>query len=143
VVFYWARRYFGPASGVVAFSDVEAAHFGSYALHLSGIKTADRLAYQLWQEVEANPDYRGKTTMVVLPEFGRDPDGSSTNGFFNHRANEDSTRDTWMMALGAAIDKPQIIERPIRHVDLCPTLAGLLGCRPLEVQGAMLKEFRG
>ena len=146
LTFYMARevmRKFSPRVLVVAFSDVEAAHFGSYALHLSGIKTADRLAYQLWQEVEANPDYRGKTTMVVLPEFGRDPDGSSTNGFFNHRANEDSTRDTWMMALGAAIDKPQIIERPIRHVDLCPTLAGLLGCRPLEVQGAMLKEFRG
>ena len=146
LTFYMARevmRKFSPRVLVIAFSDVEAAHFGSYALHLSGIKTADRLTYQIWQEVEANPDYRGKTTMVVLPEFGRDPDGSSTNGFFNHRANEDSTRDTWMMALGAAIDKPQIIERPIRHVDLCPTLAGLLGCRPLDVQGAMLKEFRG
>ena len=115
---------------VVVFSDVEAAHFGSYALHLSGIKTADRLAYQLWQEVEANPDYKGKTTMVILPEFGRDPDGSSTNGFFNHRANTDSTRDTWMMALGVGVDKPQIVERPIRHIDLCPTLADLLGCSP-------------
>jgi hypothetical protein len=48
-----------------------------------------------------------------------------------------------MLALGAAVDKPQIIERPIRHVDLCPTLAGLLGCRPMDAQGAMLKEFRG
>jgi arylsulfatase A-like enzyme len=81
--------------------------------------------------------------MVILPEFGRDPDGSSTNGFFNHRANEDSTRDTWMMALGAGIGRPQIIERPIHHVDLCPTLVDLLGCHPLDAQGAMLKEFRG
>lgn len=146
LTFYMARevmRKFSPRVLVVAFSDVEAAHFGSYALHLSGIKTADRLAYQLWQEVEANPGYRTKTTMVVLPEFGRDPDGSSTNGFFNHRANEESTRDTWMMALGAAVEKPQIIERPIRHVDLCPTLAGLLGCRPMDAQGAVLTEFRG
>jgi hypothetical protein len=146
LTFYMARevmRKFSPRVLVVAFSDVEAAHFGSYALHLSGIKTADRLAYQLWQEVEANPGYRTKTTMVVLPEFGRDPDGSSTNGFFNHRANEESTRDTWMMALGAAVEKPQIIEHPIRHVDLCPTLAGLLGCRPMDAQGAVLTEFRG
>ena len=59
-------RKFAPQLLVVAFSDVEAAHFGSYALHLSGIRTADRLAYQLWQEVETNPDYRGKTTMVIL-----------------------------------------------------------------------------
>ena len=146
LTFYMARevmRKFSPRLLVVAFSDVEAAHFGSYALHLSGIKTADRLAYQLWQEIEADPGYRGRTTMVILPEFGRDPDGSSTNGFFNHRANEDSTRDTWMMALGAGIDRPQIIERPIHHVDLCPTLVDLLGCHPLGAQGAMLKEFRG
>ncbi|MGD1157414.1 MAG: hypothetical protein ABSA41_16510 [Terriglobia bacterium] len=136
-------RKFSPRLLVVIFSDVEVAHFGSYALHLSGIRTADRLAYQLWQEVEANPEYRGKTTMVILPEFGRDPDGSTTNGFFNHRANEESTRTTWMMALGAAVDKPQIIDRPVRHIDLCPTLAGLLGCPPLDSQGAMLREFRG
>jgi hypothetical protein len=135
-------RKFSPRVLVVALSDVEAAHFGSFAMHLSGIKTADRLAWQLWQEVEANPEYKGRTTMLILPEFGRDPDGSSTNGFFNHRANDDSTRDTWMMALGAAIDKPQVIERPIRHVDVCPTLAGLLGCRPIDSQGAKLTEFR-
>ena len=136
-------RKFSPRLLVVVFSDVEVAHFGSYALHLSGIRTADRLAYQLWQEVEANPEYRGRTTLVILPEFGRDPDGSTTNGFFNHRANEESTRTTWMMALGAGVDKPQIIDRPVRHIDLCPTLAGLLGCTPLDSQGAMLREFRG
>jgi hypothetical protein len=135
-------RKFAPQMLVVVFSDVEAAHFGSYALHVSGIRTSDRLAHQLWQEVEANPDYRGKTTIVILPEFGRDPDGSNTNGFFNHRANSDSTRDTWMMALGSAVDKPQVVERPIRHVDLCPTLAGLLGCPSLDSQGQLLADFR-
>lgn len=146
LTFFMSRevmRKFAPKVLVVNFSDVEAAHFGSYALHLSGIRTADRLTYQLWQEVEANPEYQGKTTMVILPEFGRDPDGSSTNGFFNHRANSDSTRDTWMMALGTAVERPQMIERPIRHIDLCPTLADLLGCPPMEAQGERLKEFRG
>ena len=135
-------RKFAPRVLTVAFSDVEAAHFGSYSLHVAGIRTADRLAWQLWQEVDSNPDYRGKTTMVILPEFGRDPDGSSTNGFFNHRANEDSTRDTWMMALGAAVDKPQIIERPIHHIDVCPTLTEILNCRGIESQGTKLGEFR-
>lgn len=135
-------RKFAPQVLVVAFSDVEAAHFGSYSLHLSGIKTADRLTWELWQEMESNPAYKGNTTMVVLPEFGRDPDGSSTNGFFNHRANVDSTRDTWMMTLGSAVDRPDIVERPIRHVDLCPTLADLLGCPAIDSQGGRLKEFR-
>jgi hypothetical protein len=136
-------RKFSPGVLVVVFSDVEVAHFGSYAMHLSGIRTVDRLSYQLWQEVQANPDYRDKTTLLIMPEFGRDPDGSSTNGFFNHRANEESTRDTWMMALGAAVEKPQIVERPILHIDVCPTLTSLLGCRPVESQGVKLPELRG
>lgn len=146
LTFFMSReimRKFSPQILVVAFSDVEAAHFGSYSLHMAGIKTADRLTYQLWQEIESNPDYRGKTTMVVLPEFGRDPDGSSTNGFFNHRANVDSTRDTWMMTLGAAVDRPQIIERPIRHIDVCPTLSNLLGCPAFDAQGQKIGEMRG
>ena len=145
LTFFMSRevmRKFAPQLLVVAFSDVEAAHFGSYALHLSGIRSADRLAYQMWQEVESNPDYRGKTTVVILPEFGRDPDGSNTNGFFNHRANSDSTRETWMMTLGAAVDRPRIVEQPIRHIDLCPTLAGLLGCPSVDAQGSLLRDFR-
>ena len=135
-------RKFSPRVLVVALSDVEVAHFGAYSLHVAGIRTVDRLVWQLWNEVEANPDYRGRTTMLVLPEFGRDPDGSSTNGFFNHRANDDSTRDTWMMVLGAAVEKPDVVDRPIRHVDVCPTLASLLGCKPAESQGSRLNEFR-
>lgn len=144
LTFFVARqimRKFAPNLLVTAFSDVEAAHFGSYAMHLGGIRTVDRLAFELWQEIDANPEYHGRTTLFILPEFGRDPDGSSTNGFFNHRANEASTRDTWLMALGAGVDRPTIIERPIRHTDLCPTLAALLGCHPLEAQGTRLPEL--
>jgi arylsulfatase A-like enzyme len=79
---------------------------------------------------------------VILPEFGRDPDGSNTNGFFNHRANHTSTRTTWMMCLGAAVERPQSVERPIQHIDLCPTLASLMGCRMPDALGNRLPEFR-
>jgi len=135
-------RKFAPDFLVVIFSDVEVAHFGSYSLHLAGIRTGDRLVYDLWQEIESNTEYQGRTTLVILPEFGRDPDGSSTNGFFNHRANEESTRTTWMMCLGTAVDRPQVVERPIRHIDVCPTLASVLGFQVPEARGSRLAEFR-
>lgn len=119
---------------------MEVAHFGSYALHVAGIRTGDRLAHQLWQDIETDPEYEGKTTMFILPEFGRDPDGSITNGFFNHRSDTESTRSTWMMTLGSAVEKPGLGERPIRHVDLCSTMTDLLGCRRIETQGAPIAE---
>lgn len=145
LTFYVSRevmRKFAPELLVVVFSDVEAAHFGSYSMHLGGIRTCDRLVYELWQEIASSSEYRGRTTMVVLPEFGRDPDGSTTNGFFNHRSGEDSCRTTWMMCLGNVVDRPQVIERPVQHIDLSPTLAQLLGCRMSEARGARLTEWR-
>jgi hypothetical protein len=135
-------RRFAPRLLVVIYSDVEVAHFGSYSLHLAGISNADRLTYQLWEEAQNNSDYRGRTTMVVMPEFGRDPDGATTNGFLNHRSNDDSCRMPWMMILGAAADRPKMIEHPVAQIDLCPTLARLLGCQADEAQGKRLGDLR-
>ena len=93
---------------------------------------------ELWNLVQALPAYRGKTTLFVLPEFGRDFDGSSTNGFFNHRSIDDSTSLTWMMCLGEAVQTSGVVERPVQHIDICPTIAGLLGSSSLDLPGKPL-----
>jgi hypothetical protein len=131
-------RRFAPSLLAITFSDVEVAHFGSYSMHLTGIRTMDRLVYELWTMIQANPAYSGRTTLFVLPEFGRDFDGSNTNGFFNHRAINDSTSLTWMMCLGEAARSADVIDRPIQHVDLCPTIAGLFGVKDLDLPGKPL-----
>jgi hypothetical protein len=128
-------RRFAPSMLVITFSDMEVAHFGSYSLHLGGIRTVDRLVFDLWSLVQAQPAYRDKTTLFVLPEFGRDMDGSTTNGFFNHRQDSDSTRMTWMMCMGEAVRKAQIVENPIEQIDICPTLARLFELGDLGLPG--------
>ncbi len=134
-------RKYAPSILFVNFSDVEAAHFGSYSMHLAGIHNTDRLIYELWQETQSNAEYRGKTLMVILPEFGRDPDGSNTNGFLNHRSNDDTCRRVWMMCLGQPLSRPQVIDRPVRQVDLCPSLAAWMGCKATESAGGALAEL--
>jgi hypothetical protein len=133
---------FAPSLLVINFSDVEAAHFGSYSLHLAGIRTLDRLAFELWNEVQTNPGYRGRTTLLILPEFGRDLDGSNTNGFFNHRQDHDSTRTAWMMCLGQGAKAAGVIGRPVQHIDVCPTIASLFGVSTPDVLGKSLAEIR-
>ena len=131
-------RRFAPSFLAVSFSDMEVAHFGSYSLHLAGIRTVDRLVFELWNHVQALPAYKDKTSLFVLPEFGRDLDGSTTNGFFNHRQNSDSTRLTWMMCMGDAVRKAQIIENPIEQTDICPTIARLFEVKDLDLPGKPL-----
>lgn len=133
-------RRFAPSVLVVNFSDVEAAHFGMYSLHLAGIRNTDRLVYELWQEAERNPEYRAKTLMVIMPEFGRDPDGSNTNGFLNHRSNDETCRTAWMMCLGQPLPRARTVDRPVQQVDLCPTLARWLGGEATESTGRRLVE---
>lgn len=131
-------RRFAPAFLTITFSDMEVAHFGSYSLHLGGIRTADRLISELWSLIRQLPAYAGKTTLFVLPEFGRDTDGSTTNGFFNHRQNAESTRNTWMLALGQGARAAAVTEQPVLQTDLCPTIAGLFGLRGLTLPGKPL-----
>ena len=131
-------RRFAPSLLAITFSDVEVAHFGSYSMHLAGIRTMDRLVYELWNLVQELPAYRGRTTLFVLPEFGRDFDGSNTNGFFNHRSNDESTSVTWMMCLGDAARSADVIQRPVEHIDLCPTIAGMFGIKDLRLPGKTL-----
>jgi len=134
------RRY-APSLLVVNLSDVEVAHFGSYSMHLAAIRNTDRLIYELWQEVWLNTEYRDKTLMLIVPEFGRDPDGSNTNGFFNHRSDTDSCQQVWLMCLGQHAARPQVIDRPARLVDVCPSLTRWAGCRATESSGKMLEEI--
>lgn len=130
-----------PAFLMINFSDVEVAHNGAYSLHLAGIRRVDSLCYHLWQFLESSPAHRGRTTMVVMPEFGRDPDGSSTNGFFNHRSNTDTCRLGWMMVLGEAVRKPLVVERTIRQIDLTPSLGALYGVNCEQSAGRHLEEL--
>lgn len=131
-------RRFAPCFLVITFSDMEVAHFGSYSLHLGGIRTTDRLVSELWSLAQELPAYKNKTTLFVLPEFGRDLDGSTTNGFFNHRQNSESTRVTWMLCIGEAVRNAQEIENPVRQTDIFPTISRLFGLKNNDVPGEPL-----
>ncbi len=131
-----------PAFLMINFSDVEVAHFGVYSAHVAGIRRTDTLCYRLWNLLQSLPAYADKTALVIMPEFGRDPDGSTTNGFFNHRTNTEENRVTWMMVLGPPARKPAFLERPVRHIDLAPSLSAFLGVECTQSTGEMLPEFR-
>lgn len=130
-----------PALLMVNFSDVEVAHSGAYSLHLGGIRRADALCHRLWQFIQSSPALAARSTLVIMNEFGRDPDGSSTNGFFNHRTNTECCRLAWTLVLGAAVRGPRAIDRVVRQIDLAPSIAGWMGFECERAAGARLPEF--
>lgn len=134
-------REFAPRVTLVNFWDMDVAHWGSYSLYLQAITKTDRLCGMLWDEIQQNPSYKDKTTLLILPELGRDGDINTANGFLNHRSGDPSCRDVWMLALGAGISKG-VIERPIAHVDVAATAAEILGFRAAEeIAGTPIREL--
>jgi hypothetical protein len=125
----------------ITLHDIDVAHSGAFSLYLDGIRRSDRLCADIWRAIQAEPEYAGKTTMFILPDFGRDSDMSpGGNGFQHHRTGDAASRTTWMMVLGAGVRENHLVERPIESTDLVPTLGSMLGFSPTLAQGKPLLE---
>src|SRR5438046_9215252 len=117
-----------PSRLPVTLHDIDVAHSGAVSLYIDGIQRCDRLCAELWQAIQKDPEYAGRTTMFILPDFGRDSDiDSGGNGFQHHRTGDQISRTTWMIVLGPGIRQNVVVDRPLESIDLVPTLGGLLG----------------
>lgn len=130
---------FSPSLLLINFWDIDIAHYGSYSLYLQAIQRTDRLTHGLWEHVQQSPLYKDRTTMLVIPEVGRDGDIHG-NGFANHRSGDDACRRVWLLALGAGVPRGTGSERPVRHIDVAPTVAQILGFK-MECEGKPLEEL--
>ncbi|HEY3939097.1 MAG TPA: twin-arginine translocation signal domain-containing protein [Bryobacteraceae bacterium] len=141
---YIARQlmhHLAPSLLWITLHDIDVAHSGAFSLYIEGIRRSDRLCADIWRTIQAEPEYAGKTTMFILPDFGRDSDTSAGgNGFQHHRTGDATSRTTWMMVLGPDVRENHIVERPVESTDLVPTLGSLLGFSPTLAQGKPMLE---
>ncbi len=121
-------RQLAPSLLWITLHDIDIAHSGTFSLYLDGIKRTDRLCGELWQAIQKEPEYAGKTTMFILPDFGRDSDiDSGGNGFQHHRTGDAVSRTTWMMVLGPDVKQNVVVDRSVESTDLVPTLGAYFG----------------
>ncbi|WP_263378049.1 hypothetical protein [Granulicella paludicola] len=117
-----------PSLMMLTLHDMDIAHSGAYSLYIDAIQRADRLCAELWSMVQTDPEYKDRTTLYILPDFGRDGDTDpGGNGFQHHRTGGAMARTTWMLALGPHLRQNTIVDRPIQSIDLVPTIGSVLG----------------
>lgn len=125
----------------ITLHDIDIAHSGAYSLYLDGIRRSDRLCGEIWRAIQGSPEYKDRTTMFILPDFGRDSDGNPAgNGFQHHRTGDALSRTTWMMVLGPGVRQNAVVDRAIDSLDLLPTLGALMGFSPTFAKGRRLGE---
>lgn len=134
-------RQLAPSLIWITLHDMDVAHSGAYSLYIDGIQRTDRLCAEIWSMIESDPEYRGCTTMFILPDFGRDSDfDAGGNGFQHHRTGDPLSRTTWMMALGPNVRQNVTVDRPLTSLDLVPTLGALMGFPTPGAHGNPIRE---
>jgi hypothetical protein len=126
----------------ITMHDIDIAHAGAYSLYIDGIRRTDRLCAEVWKAIQSEPEYKGKTTLFILPDFGRDSDEDSAgNGFQHHRTGDVASRTTWMMALGEGIREGVVYDQPQQSTDLVPTIGSMMGFSTALAQGKPIREL--
>jgi hypothetical protein len=101
------------------------AHTGSYPEYLNAAHLGDSYLKELWELVQSMPEYRGKTTLIALPDHGRGVGAKWTD----HGEKIPESKETWMAFLGP--DTAGLGERkqvgPVTESQIAATLAALLG----------------
>ena len=116
-----------PRVFLLAFGEPDSwAHQRRYDRYLYSVQRCDRYIRQLWEKLQALPEYRGSTAFLLSPDHGR---GVLPSDWTSHGKKVPRAGETWLMALGPGI--PALGERrnvPIVHqAQIAPTLAALLG----------------
>ena len=100
-------------------------HNGRYDYYLSAVHNIDDYLRLLWEQVQADPFYRDKTTLLITCDHGR---GLGPE-WCDHGPSIQHANETWLMALGK--DIPALGEMtdngPFYNKQVAATLAALLG----------------
>jgi hypothetical protein len=111
----------------VAFGEPDSwAHARRYDRYLYSIQRVDRFVRQLWERLQALPDYRDSTALILTPDHGRGVLGSD---WTSHGAKIPRADESWLAALGPGI-RPLGERRdvpPVHQAQIAATVAALLG----------------
>ncbi|MCS6859599.1 MAG: sulfatase-like hydrolase/transferase [Abditibacteriales bacterium] len=130
LTFYSALEYLKkhkPRVLYIAFDETDDyAHAGRYDRYLESAHRTDAFIKTLWETLQAMPEYRGTTSLVLTTDHGR---GGAPTEWKGHGANVKGAENIWIAVLGP--DTPALGERTnvatVTQSQVAATVAALLG----------------
>ena len=102
------------------------AHSGRYDLVLKSAHQVDEFVRELWDAMQAMPEYHDQTTFIITTDHGR---GSGLEEWKEHGVDEMGSENIWIAVLGP--DTPALGERanitPVTQAQIAATVAAFLG----------------
>lgn len=130
LTFHYALEYMKrerPRVTFIGFDETDQhAHAGRYDEYLKAAHRADVMIADLWRWLQAQPDYRDRTTLLITTDHGR---GNGRNNWRKHRLLARGSRHIWFAVLGP--DTPAFGEMKIKNTtyqdQVAKTIAAFLG----------------
>lgn len=76
------------------------AHSGEYAAYLNSAHKTDQFLAELWDYLQSDPVYKGKTTLIITTDHGRGP---GPEDWKSHGAKVKGADEIWIALLGPTV----------------------------------------
>ncbi len=135
----WVIDRYHPSILVLYLADVDhAGHRGDWKAYTSCIMTTDSIVAELWEKLQSDPYYAGKTDVIVTNDHGRDDD--EHGGFRDHGCWCEGCRHVMFLGLGPDFRTGYVSYEHADLRDIAPTIGEVMGFETPYATGRVLHE---
>lgn len=117
-----------------------SAHQNNWQDYIDGIKNTDSYVYKIWEFIEHNDFYKGKTSMFVTNDHGRHLDNIN-GGYISHGDTCNGCKHISLLALGPDFKKGEKVKKNRELIDIPVTIAEMLRFQMPSGKGTILNEL--
>ena len=129
-----------PHLAIINFAQTDhAGHSGVWSDYVNSIRNVDSLIFELWNIIQSDSIYQGKTTMIVTGDHGRHLDNVK-DGFKSHGDSCDGCRHVSTMIIGPDTPRGYVDSNKTTQIDIAPTIGKLLKFVPIYSEGSVINS---
>lgn len=130
-----------PKLVLVNFSEPDySGHSNNWTKYVESIKRADTYVYRIWEFIQTDPFYKGKTALFVTNDHGRHLDNVA-DGFVSHGDGCDGCRHLMFYAFGPDFKSGVTFGNNRELIDIPATIYSILKLNDTETQGKVMVEL--
>lgn len=115
-------------------------HSSSWTNYIKGIRSTDENIGDLYNFIQGDDNYRGKTTIIITNDHGRHLPNVA-DGFISHGDGCEGCRHIQFLALGPDFKEGAGFQTPYEQIDISATVAKLLNFKMESSKGKVMTEL--
>ncbi|MES2375893.1 MAG: alkaline phosphatase family protein [Bacteroidota bacterium] len=115
-------------------------HSTSWNNYIKGIQSTDENIKDLYDFIQSDDNYRGKTTIIITNDHGRHLPGVA-DGFVSHGDGCEGCRHIQFLALGPDFKEGVGFQTPYEQIDISATVAKLLNFKMESSKGKVMTDL--